>query len=313
VLWLKNFNNESKVIAETDPEKLRINPRAKQTIIPREIDYTPDEFLDFLISQKLNANHKMLKLTACYSDEFAKQLSAICERVFPQLTVIGYKDQLLLGQGKDGNILAGLKPPLVKEEEKPRKGAPGNWVINELKFLEDRDNYRIMFDEDKQQIKFKNGLKLEEQSEQQTEQKHSSATQDNFSSTSNNRATPTRSSPRHHNTASRDSISESILISSQTDAKISGESVKPRRDSTSNIASLLKLSLSPSSQSLTTSQNHNIDNSNLALTNAEVKIASSSKPLPNNTISQASTESKASFDQDDNNAIMNNPIRRRSI
>jgi hypothetical protein len=131
----------------------------------RWYDYTPDKFLEFLISQKLNENLKILKLAACYSNEFAEKLSTICVTAFPQLTVIGYRNQLLIGQGHSGNIIAGLDVPLVKEEKteaERKEGVPGRWVLNQDKFSLNEENYKTEYDEGRQQIKFRRGVELEE-------------------------------------------------------------------------------------------------------------------------------------------------------
>jgi hypothetical protein len=208
VLWLKNFDKE-----EVE------DPKTKVISVPKEFAYTPEKFLEFLKTQKLNPDHKVLKLAACYSDDFAKELSSICEADFPNLTIIGYREQLVLGQGIDGNILTGLATPLVKEdkdEEDREENEPIHWIINEDEFLKNREYFKKLYDEDRQQNKYKGGVKIEEEKPELIEEELSA----------NNSGRQTRSSSRLDHTASRSSID-----------------IESPRSSTSNIAGLLNLSL----------------------------------------------------------------------
>jgi hypothetical protein len=288
VLWLKNFNKEPVKDLETN-----------EVTIPKELGYTPEKFLEFLISQKLNADHKILKLAACYSDNFAEQLSTACKSTFPYLTVIGYSDQLLLGQGVGGNILAGLKVPLVKQDrdEEDRQGnEPVNWMINEAEFLKNRDSYKRIYDEERQQVKFRGGIKLvEDKPELNIEQK-----------SSGNSGTQIRSSPRHSHTASRSSVD--LSISPQSDDKIATENLGSRRSSTSNIAGLLNLSLSSSGPRVDLQASESTINNRVAIRTTHLP-----NPLPNRAISSESADKKANFDQEGKNDIIDIPMRRKTM
>jgi hypothetical protein len=117
------------------------------------------------------------------------------------------------------------------------------------------------------------------------------------------------SSPRHNQTASRDSISRDELITAPIAPGVSTEAIKPRRHSTSSIASLLKIDLSP--LPLANLQDTAINSQS---SNAEAKTTYSHNPLPNSIISpEQKTEGKSSFDQNDKTDIMSTPSRRRSI
>ena len=53
-----------------------------------------------------------------------KNFLIFCEPHFPNLTIVGYPKQLVLGQGLRGGILAGLEEPLVKRQGR-------GWITND--------------------------------------------------------------------------------------------------------------------------------------------------------------------------------------
>lgn len=90
-LWIKNFN---KISSDRSIKKA----------------YNPAEFLHFLIEQGLNVQHKKLKIAACYSDKFAIELFKISRDMYKEMSIVGYKGQLIVTQGKFGEKFAGLYP-----------------------------------------------------------------------------------------------------------------------------------------------------------------------------------------------------------
>ncbi len=90
-LWIKNFNKDAK------------NNSTKKS-------YTPAEFLQFLKEQGLNIKHKKLKIAACYSDRFATELFKISCDIYKDMSIVGYKGQLIVAQGRFGEKFAGLFP-----------------------------------------------------------------------------------------------------------------------------------------------------------------------------------------------------------
>ncbi len=90
-LWLKNFDKDSN---DSSTKKA----------------YNPADFMRFLIEQSLNIKHQKLKIAACYSDKFAIELFKISRTIYKDMSIIGYKGQLIVAQGPDGEKFAGLYP-----------------------------------------------------------------------------------------------------------------------------------------------------------------------------------------------------------
>jgi hypothetical protein len=76
--------------------------------------YTAKAFAEFLIKNNLNREHRTLKIAACYTDTFAKELQeALSQRGYRNITVYGYRGEVVLAQGKKGGKLAGLVEPYI--------------------------------------------------------------------------------------------------------------------------------------------------------------------------------------------------------
>ncbi len=147
-LWLKNNRGE-------------ISKKSKKKI--SEVEYSPKQFFDYSSLHGLNENHKLLKLVACDSYDFAKELSSLCSEKYPHLVIVGYKGQVVIGQGSDGRILAGLEPPLVKkenEEKELKEDEYDAWVINDDAFKANESANLVKYDEKVQQIMCKNGAEM---------------------------------------------------------------------------------------------------------------------------------------------------------
>jgi hypothetical protein len=88
---------------------------------------TPIEFSKYLKLHKLNSQHEVLKIAACHSDEFARELYDILKTDFPKLTVYGYKGQFKACYGKKGGNLAGLVEPYITKNE------TAHWIVDPIK------------------------------------------------------------------------------------------------------------------------------------------------------------------------------------
>lgn len=249
ILWLKNLKNETREVPETDKAILKSDPKATKVIIPLDVDYTPTAVLEFLQEQQLNTNHKILKLAACYSENFAKELSLLCENAFPFLTVIGYKDQLILGQGHNAGMLAGLAEPLVMKEDKKRElNEPVNWLLNEKEFRKNLHHFQTIYAEEKQQIKFRRGLQLVDE---KTEQKIDLPLNNSASSHSTS-ARETRSSA-HARTASQSYLTPNVRASI----------LRPRRYSLDELAEFNQLAINQNDSKPTTKNANEISTNNV--------------------------------------------------
>jgi hypothetical protein len=101
-----------------DPETaLQVNLKSSRK---PEIEFSAKEIFKFLKNHKLDKNHKVLKLAACYSERFAQELSDVCKNYFNNMTVAGYYGELIVNQ-KDNHKYAGLVQEsghLIQEDER---------------------------------------------------------------------------------------------------------------------------------------------------------------------------------------------------
>jgi hypothetical protein len=102
----------------------------------KKADYSAAMLLDFLIKQKLPSDHKVLKIAACYSDKFAKELSQLAKDIYPNMKVYGYKGELVVGKGYRGGNLAGFTP-----EGGMLAKLSGHYVLNSEAFYKDPGNF----------------------------------------------------------------------------------------------------------------------------------------------------------------------------
>jgi len=68
-----------------------------------------EQFADWLVEKGLKTEHKILKIAACYSDEFARLLSVeLQKKGYDDITVYGYKGELMMLRGRSRGMLAGI-------------------------------------------------------------------------------------------------------------------------------------------------------------------------------------------------------------
>ncbi len=288
-LWLDNFRGD-------------INQKTKKPL--PEIAYTPEQFLDFISSHGLDKNHKTLKLVACYSHDFAKELSSLSANLYPNLTVIGFNHQIVIGQGRNGRIIAGLKPPLVykvKEESELKEDESVTWEINSTLFNANKLSNQKKYDDDNQQKIFKNGIEITKEHKQENAD---SIDQIQFSklsisdSTSSIASIPTDKSKE---TAGRSSISYTDK-NSPNDDNIQ-ELPTQRRHSTSSIANMLNITLINNPSTKRTEGTNNINDNKQTHT----KLNNENALTPNN------QDEKGHVDSAQNDGTILTTARRKSF
>jgi hypothetical protein len=101
-----------------DPD-LALQINLKSNKMP-EIEFSAKELFKFLKNHKLNPQHKVLKLAACYSDGFAQELSDVTKAYFTEMTIAGYFGEFIVNQNSNYKY-AGLiheSGYLIEENEK---------------------------------------------------------------------------------------------------------------------------------------------------------------------------------------------------
>jgi hypothetical protein len=86
------------------------------------------QFAERLLVGRIPVDTFSLKIAACYSDVFAKELHEELSSQYPDLTIYGYRGQLVLNQGERNGKLAGLNPPFVIKQH------DDSWILNEAEF-----------------------------------------------------------------------------------------------------------------------------------------------------------------------------------
>ncbi len=126
--WVDKMKETGKQYEKITPSKIKnIEPGSilyihAHGLSPLAKDYKPaifrtsgasmdaSELAAYLIDKELKKEHKVLKIAACYSNVLAVELNKeLLQHGYNNLTVYGYKEELILLRGKNGGKLAGIK------------------------------------------------------------------------------------------------------------------------------------------------------------------------------------------------------------